>query len=167
MARESGATAIGANTIVRSSGGTAIGLGAVVEAAASGSIALGQNSVASRPNTVSVGSPGSERTISNVAPGVYGTDAVNMNQLQNAINGVQYQVNVNKAGIASVAAATNIPGLATGQTWSMGLGYGNYLGYNGVAIGGQVRVGDNVVVKISGSSASGVYSGGAGFGISF
>ena len=45
---------------------------------------MGANSVASAPNTLSVGSVGNERGISNVAPGVNGTDAVNLNQLNNA-----------------------------------------------------------------------------------
>ena len=47
-------------------------------------MALGANSVANAPNTVSVGSPGAERRITNVAPGILGTDAVNVNQLQSA-----------------------------------------------------------------------------------
>ncbi|MGF7130393.1 autotransporter adhesin [Paraburkholderia sp. EB58] len=50
-------------------------------ASADGSVALGQGSVADRANTVSVGSAGSERQITNVAAGVEGTDAVNVNQL--------------------------------------------------------------------------------------
>ena len=44
-------------------------------------MALGSFSVADQPQTVSVGAPGFERRITNVAPGVVGTDAVNLNQL--------------------------------------------------------------------------------------
>lgn len=58
--------------------GVAIGAGASAE---TGSIALGSESVADRQNTVSVGNAGSERQITNVAAGIEGTDAVNVNQL--------------------------------------------------------------------------------------
>ncbi|MCC5846523.1 MAG: YadA-like family protein [Verrucomicrobia bacterium] len=54
-------------------------------------MALGANSVADQDDTVSVGAAGAERRITNVAPGVDGTDAVNVNQLQ----GVQDGVNAN------------------------------------------------------------------------
>jgi autotransporter adhesin len=52
--------------------------------------------VASEDNTVSVGAPGAERRVTNVAPGVNGTDAVNVNQLKK----VQRQVSRNAANIA-------------------------------------------------------------------
>lgn len=58
---------------------TALGAGAW--AYGGNSVALGTNSIADQPNTISVGSPGNERRITNVAPGIYGTDAVNMSQL--------------------------------------------------------------------------------------
>jgi autotransporter adhesin len=76
---------------------------------------LGANSIANRPNTVSVGSPGAERIIANVAPGVLGTDAVNVNQLnavQGQIFGLQQQINQNqkeaRQGIAMAMAANGI-----------------------------------------------------------
>ncbi len=49
-------------------------------------VALGQGSIADRVNTVSVGSAGAERQITNVAAGVQGTDAVNVNQLNAVAN---------------------------------------------------------------------------------
>jgi autotransporter adhesin len=52
-----------------------------VTSGATNSVALGNNSIADEPNTVSVGSVGSERRITNVAPGVNSTDAVNKGQL--------------------------------------------------------------------------------------
>jgi len=53
-------------------------------AAADNAVALGAGSVAFETNTVSVGAPGAERRITNVAPGINGTDAVNLNQLDAA-----------------------------------------------------------------------------------
>jgi len=41
-----------------------------------------------RSNTVSIGTPGAERTISNVAEGTLGTDAVNVDQLNAAVSSV-------------------------------------------------------------------------------
>jgi autotransporter adhesin len=76
---------------------TALGMGAV--ASGVNSVALGEGSVASEANTVSVGAPGAERTISNVAPGVNGTDAVDVNQLNGAIQQVS---NVEGQQIASL-----------------------------------------------------------------
>lgn len=74
-----GATAIGAFS--RADGHFDTAIGAEAWAYGGNSVALGAGSVADQPNTVSVGSAGNERRITNVAPGVYGTDAVNMSQL--------------------------------------------------------------------------------------
>lgn len=107
-----GSTALGANTRIESSNSVAVGADAVVESGASGgtaigqnsrilsgatnSVAIGKNSVASEPDTVSIGSPGNERRVTNVAPGIYGTDAANMNQL----NRTNAQVDTNTGNIA-------------------------------------------------------------------
>ncbi|HBB4997359.1 TPA: YadA-like family protein [Escherichia coli] len=58
---------------------TAIGNRATVTAV--NSVALGYGSVADRAETVSVGGNGTKRQITNVAAGTVGTDAVNVNQL--------------------------------------------------------------------------------------
>lgn len=132
-------------------------------------------------STVNIGSTTGNSTVNmngnriqNVGNAVAGTDAVNLNQLNNAIsstnnaiNGLQNQMNSAKAGIAGVTAATNLPGLVQGQKYNFGLGWGNYLAYNGIAVGGNARVTDNVTLKVSGSATSGVYSGGAGLAIGF
>ncbi|WP_250471379.1 hypothetical protein [Caballeronia sp. GAFFF1] len=55
---------------------TAIGNGS--KATGNNSVALGSGSVAGEDNTVSIGSAGNERRLTNVAPGVNGTDAANM-----------------------------------------------------------------------------------------
>ncbi|MEX3681675.1 hypothetical protein AB3X89_31360 [Paraburkholderia sp. BR14320] len=59
-------------------------LGAAASASADNSVALGQRSIADRANSVSIGSAGQERQITNVAAGTADTDAVNVNQLQQA-----------------------------------------------------------------------------------
>jgi trimeric autotransporter adhesin len=102
-------TAIGANANAVGNNSVALGQGA--SASADGSVALGQGSLATRANSVSVGSVGNERTITNVAPGVEGTDAVNVNQLNavasqaasTAAGAVRYDTNpdgsVNKGSV--------------------------------------------------------------------
>jgi trimeric autotransporter adhesin len=45
-------------------------------------VALGAGSIATQANTVSIGTPGNERRITNVAPGINLTDAVNVSQLR-------------------------------------------------------------------------------------
>jgi trimeric autotransporter adhesin len=77
------AVAAGANALASSTQSTA--LGANANAPASNSVALGAHSTADRDNTVSVCTVGSERQITNVAPGTQGTDAVNLNQLNGAM----------------------------------------------------------------------------------
>jgi trimeric autotransporter adhesin len=74
-------TAVGYHASVGAENGTALGSGATVTPAAVNAVAIGANSVATEPNTVSFGSVGNERRLTNVAPGVAGTDAVNLNQL--------------------------------------------------------------------------------------
>ena len=105
--------------------------------------------------------------LTGVAAGINGTDAVNVNQLNSAVNNLQNQINTNKAAIAGVVAATNLPGLQNGQTVNFGIAWGNYSNQNGMSIGGHVRLAEEVVLKVSGSATSGVYSGGVGLGIGF
>ncbi|CAM2181672.1 Autotransporter adhesin SadA [Paraburkholderia sacchari] len=76
------ATAAGANA--SASGMNAVAVGVNASATADNSVALGAGSVANRANTVSVGAAGSERQVTNVAAGTEGTDAVNVNQLDEA-----------------------------------------------------------------------------------
>lgn len=98
----------------------------------SNSIAIGAGSNdGGRKNVVSVGNAktGLNRTITNVAPGKYGTDAVNMNQLYGVAGGLSKQINdVKKKSSAGIAGAvalgmlpqSNIPGDAL---VSIGTGY--------------------------------------------
>ena len=182
-----GATAVGYNATASGTNASALGIGATASANSStaigdgaassgnGSVALGQGSSdGGQSNVVSVGNTTVQRRVTNVAAGTAPTDAVNLYQLNSAmtstnqaISGVQDQVNVNKAGIAGVTAAINLPGLAAGQSFNVGVAYGNYLSYNAVAIGGHARISENIALKISASTSAGVYSGGAGLSIGF
>jgi autotransporter adhesin len=105
--------AVGQNSSVLATNGTALGANALVTPAAFNSVALGQGSIATQPNTVSVGVPGGERRITNVAPGIFGTDAVNVNQLTSAVAGLTDQINTvqkeERRGIAAVTAAAYTP----------------------------------------------------------
>ncbi|WP_034177522.1 YadA family autotransporter adhesin, partial [Burkholderia ambifaria] len=158
-----GGTAIGASALVSGSKGTAIGTGATASAA--GSVALGANSVASEANTVSVGAPGSERRITNVAPGINPTDAVNVSQLgavQQDVNNVARKA---YAGVAAATALTMIPEVDAGKTLSVGIGGASYQGYSAVAIGFTARLSENLKLKggVSGSSAGYTYGAGLGY----
>jgi autotransporter adhesin len=79
-------TAIGQGSTVNASNGTAIGTGATVLSGATNATAIGQGSIADAPNTVSVGTTSNPRRITNVAPGVLSTDAVNVSQLKSSVN---------------------------------------------------------------------------------
>lgn len=77
--------ALGASALA--TGNHALALGATSQASADNAIALGYGSVADRANSVSVGADGNERHITHVAPATEGTDAVNLNQLNQTTSG--------------------------------------------------------------------------------
>lgn len=118
--------AIGDNSLA--SGNDAVALGASAQATANRSVALGAFSVADQPHTISVGSAGSERRITNVAPGINPTDAVNLSQLQD-ISRVAYSGTAMSFALAAAVA----PPLAPGEK-SFGAGVGSYRGYTAVGI---------------------------------
>ncbi|WP_159463060.1 YadA family autotransporter adhesin [Caballeronia ptereochthonis] len=115
---------------------TALGNGSI--ASGNNSVAIGSGSLANEDNTVSFGSQGNERRLTNVAPGINGTDAVNMNQL----NTVQNSVNtVARQAFAGVAAAMAMPNLTPSQPGKtvVAAGVANYKGYTAVGVGGTYR----------------------------
>jgi hypothetical protein len=118
--------AIGDNSLA--SGNNSVAVGASAQATADGAVALGAGSVAGQPNTVSVGTPGSERRITNVAPGINATDAVNVSQL-NENSRVAY------AGIAMSFALSGVtmPPLDPGEM-GIGVGLGYYKGSSAVGV---------------------------------
>jgi autotransporter adhesin len=121
-----GAWAYGANSVA---------IGTNAQAHGNGSVALGANSIATEDNTVSVGAPGMERRITNVAPGVNSTDAVNVSQLL----GLQGQVNqltrMAYSGIAmSMALSGNyMPPVHPGKVGT-GVGIGTFGGQSALAV---------------------------------
>ncbi|KWZ39853.1 hypothetical protein WS72_18440 [Burkholderia savannae] len=128
-------------------------------------MAIGANSVASAPNTVSFGSPGHERRLTNVAAGIDGTDAANMNQLWGVQSSVDQAARRAYSGVAAATALTMIPEVDPGKTIAVGIGAGSYQGYSASAIGVSVRFSDNLKAKLGvGISGQGsTYGGGVSY----
>lgn len=121
-------TAIGTGAQAHGYGNTAIGQGA--QAWGTNRVAIGAGSVAYEDNTVSVGQIGEERRITNLAPGYYNTDAVNMSQLRGLDN------KVNRVGSIAMA----MSGLAPlpydpKDPTQYSAAYGTYNGTGAVALG--------------------------------
>src|SRR5690606_28853262 len=82
------ATALGNFSTATGENSTALGAGSIAEA--DNSVALGVGSEADREDSVSVGAAGAERQVTNVAAGTEGTDAVNLEQLEDATASSRY-----------------------------------------------------------------------------
>ena len=110
------------------------------------------------------------RTISNVAPGVRATDAVNVAQLNTAVNNVFRQVHsVEKdaqAGIAMAIATAGLPQAYLPGKSMMAISGGTYRGQSGYAFGfSHVTDNGRYVIKASGSGNSqGHYGASVGMG---
>ena len=109
-------------------------------------MALGYGSVANQANTVSVGSPGNERCITNVAPGVNPTDAVNLAQFSSFAFGFQGQITIlqsqiddnqreARGGTALALATSSLHFDLRPGKLSIAGGYGNFHGVSGLAAG--------------------------------
>ncbi|KGC96359.1 coiled stalk of trimeric autotransporter adhesin family protein [Burkholderia pseudomallei] len=131
-----GSAALGGGSQARASKSTAIGEQA--HAMAENSVAIGAGSIANEANTLSIGRDGNERRLSHLAPGVSGTDAVNMNQLNtmhNEIDGKMADIQRNAyAGIAAAMAMPNMTPSGPGRS-VVAAGVGTYEGYSAVAAG--------------------------------
>lgn len=96
--------------------------------------------------------------IHGLAPGTAGTDAVNLNQLNDIENDMS-------KGIAATTAIANIPQVEAGKKASVGLGYGHYNGENAIAAGASWHFGaqSDGIMKVSvGTGGSGETAVGAG-----
>jgi autotransporter adhesin len=170
-------TALGDNATASGNFGVAVGNNAV--ASHTNSVALGNGSVTSAANTVSVGSAGNERRVSNVAAGVNSTDAVNVNQLNAAINSGAATTNAYTdqqisqlrrdayRGIAQAGAMVPMTPASVGES-TLNAGIANYGGESaiGLAFASQIgeRVSINAGVSTSGGSTNLIR---AGIGIRF
>ncbi|WP_234487506.1 YadA family autotransporter adhesin [Paraburkholderia aspalathi] len=143
-------------------GSDSIAMGGGAQAIGDNSVALGAGSVADQANTVSVGSPGNERRITNVADGQGPTDAVNMRQFQQGIGSVARNA---YSGVAAATALTMIPDVDPGKTIAVGVGTGNYKGYQAVSLGMSARITQNLKIKAGAgiSSADTTYGVGAAY----
>lgn len=153
----SGANSIAIGSNANASADNAMALGANTVASGSNSVALGQGSVASDPNTVSVGnaSTGMTRTISNVAPGVNGTDAVNVNQMNSAVSqGVHDSNRYTDRAVSSALAIPSIPFLQAGDKW-VGAAVGGYGGSAAVGLAAAYQATASLNVGAGVSSSSG------------
>ena len=82
----------------------------------------------------------SNSQIHGVAAGTADTDAVNVSQLNQGLNGL-------KGGIASTVAMANIPQVDPGKRFALGMGLGNYSGASALSVGGSIRINENAVIK--------------------
>jgi trimeric autotransporter adhesin len=146
----------------------AVGYGAV--ASGTNSVALGNGSTdGGRANTVSVGSPTQQRTISNLAPGVFGTDAVNLNQLNAVAGQVSAQNYDLRAGIASAMATAALPqAIRPGQSM-LTMGGATWVGQQGFALGvSKVTDSGRFIIKANAAADTrGDFGGAVGLGFEF
>jgi hypothetical protein len=151
------ATAIGSQA--NAAGADSVALGYAATASGNNSVALGAGSTdGGQANVVSVGSPGNERRITNVAPGVNGTDAVNVNQLNATVGHLRNQID---ATGAMAAAMSNIQ-LPPGYSKGLGVAVGHQGNQSALAIGFVATPRPNLLTRISASLANGNSSVGAG-----
>ena len=189
VASGANAVALGANTSATAK--NAVAVGANASATASNAVALGAGSVADRANTVSVGttSAGGQRQITNVAAGTEGTDAVNVNQMQQSVNtGVKSAkgytdalrsdmnsgLSIANNHINSVGAMSSAMAMMAGSAAAVAdkdnrfaAGTGVYRDKAAIAVGFQKRFGTNMVITIGGSTTGEETTGGAGFAFGF
>jgi autotransporter adhesin len=159
---------------------TAIGAGS--SATGDNSVAIGAGSVANESNTVSVGSVGNERTITNVAAGVNRTDAVNVGQLDQAIESAKNWTkdyvdqrfqsvdrdlnrigNRANAGIASAIAMSSLPQAYQPNQNAAAVAAGSFHGETGIAVGmSAITESGRYVLKLNATTNS---RGDAGAGV--
>ncbi len=138
VASASQSTAGGDGAVASAVGSTAVGYHAT--STGTNSVALGAGSTdGGQANVVSLGAPGAERRLTNVAPGVNGTDGVNLNQLDLLAgafdNSIQSVIRQEQAGDAVALAASGLRYDDRPGTSSVAGGASYYSGHEGVAFG--------------------------------
>jgi trimeric autotransporter adhesin len=179
VANASGAHSVAAGASAQASGSNAVALGAAANASADNSVALGQGSVADRANTVSVGAAGQERQIANVAPGVEGTDAVNVNQLNSGLGGALGQAKAytddqvrsarkdSYGGAAAAIAMAGLPQAVLPGRGMVAMSAGTYGGQSAMAVGlSQLSETGKWAYKLQGTASTrGEFGGSVGAGM--
>ena len=185
VASGANASAAGFGASATGAGGLALGNGAT--STGTGSVAIGQNSTdGGVAGVVSVGGVGSERRVTNVAPALNGTDAVNLSQLQAATNsftttttGLQNEINQTNfdlnqvrrranGGTAGAMAVAGLPQAFEPGKSMIGGAVGYWADQVAFAIGVSSIVGERTVIKAGGSiSQQGVGGFNAGVGFQF
>ncbi|WP_186078436.1 YadA-like family protein [Burkholderia gladioli] len=119
----------------RAEGDRSVALGASALAAGRGAVALGAGSIADRDATVSIGSPGRERRLVNLAPGVAPGDAVNLSQLATLGRSLEDVARRAYTGVAMSMAMSGLylPSLNPGEV-AVGVGVGGFSGYRAIAL---------------------------------
>jgi autotransporter adhesin len=187
----SGANAVAFGSNTSATANNAVAVGAKASATANNAVALGAGSVADRANSVSVGTTaaGGQRQITNVAAGTDGTDAVNVNQMQQSVNtGVKSAKGYTDAlrsdmnsglslannHINSVGAMSSAMAMMAGSAAAIAdkdnrfeADTGVYRDKAAIAIGFQKRFGTNMVLTVGGSTTGEETTGGAGFAFGF
>jgi autotransporter adhesin len=139
--------ALGIRSVASATSSVAIGREA--NAGAINSVALGANSIATEPNTVSIGQPGARRRIVNVADAIAGTDAVNLNQVNDLIHNMgAVFIGI---GATAVDTGTAVGDLATAN-FAAASAYG--FGANAAAVN-ATAIGTNSVASSINSTAVG------------
>ncbi|CAN7294486.1 beta strand repeat-containing protein [Caballeronia sp. LjRoot31] len=187
----SGANSVAVGSNASATANNAVAVGANASATANNAVALGAGSVADRANAVSVGTTtaGGQRQITNVAAGTDGTDAVNVNQMQQSVNtGVKSANGYTDAlrsdmnsglslannHINSVGAMSSAMAMMAGSAAAVAdkdnrfaAGTGVYRNKAAIAVGFQKRFGTNMVITVGGSTTGEESTGGAGFAFGF
>ncbi|WP_346730483.1 YadA-like family protein [Caballeronia sp. dw_19] len=187
----SGANSVAVGSNASATANNAVAVGANASATANNAVALGAGSVADRANAVSVGTTtaGGQRQITNVAAGTDGTDAVNVNQMQQSVStGVKSANGYTDAlrsdmnsglslannHINSVGAMSSAMAMMAGSAAAVAdkdnrfaAGTGVYRNKAAIAVGFQKRFGTNMVITVGGSTTGEESTGGAGFAFGF
>ena len=114
---------------------------------------MGYRSVATQDNSFSVGSFTNERRITNVSPGINGTDVANFGQLR-SLRGEVYALHERTMVGIAIANAMQTVVPSSGKTFSIRIGAGVYRDANAIGISASGRINDRVYVDVGVSFAT-------------
>ena len=162
--------AIGNNTFIVGNDNTVTGdntfvVGNNITTSANNAVVLGNNSTATEDNVVSVGREGDERKITNVAAGVKDTDAANVGQLKEIMQGntLDLERKINKVGAGAAALAALHPETFDPlNKFNFAVGFGHYRNSNAGAIGAFYKPNADTTVSVAGTMGNGNPMFGAG-----